>query len=309
MSNVLTQTIVYVVLLFAGYGFKKAGIFKVEDTDFLKKVILYLTMPAMAVNGLKDLELQPSFLWCFLVGFGTSTILMLVGMAATRKKAPEEKVMYLFNLNTYNIGNFAIPFLTGLLSTDGFAALCLFDIGVAIYLYGIDYSLAEAVKGGKSAVKGGKSRFSLKFLLKKIFTSPITDMYLLMILLAALHLRLPEPVLKLASVMGNANAFLAMLSIGILFELKLDRKNLWEMVKFFALRYGTILVIMAGVILFIPFSPDIRQAICVLLAAPVASIAPLLTQNAGGDGAKAAQINSVSILLGIAGMMIVYALV
>ena len=302
MSNVLTQTIVYVVLLFAGYGFKKAGIFKVEDTDFLKKVILYLTMPAMAVNGLKDLELQPSFLWCFLVGFGTSTILMLVGMAATRKKAPEEKVMYLFNLNTYNIGNFAIPFLTGLLSTDGFAALCLFDIGVAIYLYGIDYSLAEAVKGGKS-------RFSLKFLLKKIFTSPITDMYLLMILLSALHLRLPEPILKLASVMGNANAFLAMLSIGILFELKLDRKNLWEMVKFFALRYGTILVIMAGVILFIPFSPDIRQAICVLLAAPVASIAPLLTQNAGGDGAKAAQINSVSILLGIAGMMIVYALV
>lgn len=302
MSNVLTQTIVYVVLLFAGYGFKKAGIFKVEDTDFLKKVILYLTMPAMAVNGLKDLELQPSFLWCFLVGFGTSTILMLVGMAATRKKAPEEKVMYLFNLNTYNIGNFAIPFLTGLLSTDGFAALCLFDIGVAIYLYGIDYSLAEAVKGGKS-------RFSLKFLLKKIFTSPITDMYLLMILLAALHLRLPEPVLKLASVMGNANAFLAMLSIGILFELKLDRKNLREMVKFFALRYGTILAIMAGVILFIPFSPDIRQAICVLLAAPVASIAPLLTQNAGGDGAKAAQINSISILLGIAGMMIVYALV
>ena len=48
MSNVLTQTIVYVILLFAGYGFKKAGIFKVEDTDFLKKVILYLTMPAMA---------------------------------------------------------------------------------------------------------------------------------------------------------------------------------------------------------------------------------------------------------------------
>ena len=302
MSNVLTQTIVYVILLFAGYGFKKAGIFKVEDTDFLKKVILYLTMPAMAVNGLKDLELQPSFLWCFLVGFGTSTILMLVGMAVTRRKSPEERVLYLFNFNTYNIGNFAIPFLTGLISTEGFAALCLFDIGVAIYLYGIDYSLAEAVKGGKGS-------FSLKFLLKKIFTSPITDMYLLMILLAALHLRLPDPILKLASVMGNANAFLAMLSIGILFELNLEKKNLRDMVKFFVLRYGTILLIMAGVILFIPFSQDIRQAICVLLMAPVASIAPLLTMNAGGDGAKAAQINSVSILIGIAGMMVVYALV
>ena len=301
MSNVLTQNIVYVILLFAGYGFKKAGIFKVEDTDFLKKVILYLTMPAMAVNGLKDLELQPSFLRCFLVGFGTSTILMLVGMAVTRRKSPEERVLHLFNFNTYNIGNFAIPFLTGLISTEGFAALCLFDIGVAIYLYGIDYSLAEAVKGGKGS-------FSLKFLLKKIFTSPITDMYLLMILLAALHLRLPDSILKLASVMGNANAFLAMLSIGILFELNLEKENLWDMVKFFALRYGTIVLIMAGVILFIPFSQDIRQAICVLLMAPVASIAPLLTMNAGGDGAKAAQINSVSIFIGIAGMMVVYAL-
>lgn len=209
--------------------------------------------------------------------------------------------MYLFNFNTYNIGNFAIPFLTGLISTEGFAALCLFDIGVAIYLYGIDYSLAEAVKGGKGS-------FSLKFLLKKIFTSPITDMYLLMILLAALHLRLPDSILKLASVMGNANAFLAMLSIGILFELNLEKENLWDMVKFFALRYGTILLIMAGVIRFIPFSQDIRQAICVLLMAPVASIAPLLTMNAGGDGAKAAQINSVSIFIGIAGMMVVYAL-
>ena len=53
MSNVLTQTIVYLLLLFIGYGFKKAGIFKVEDSDFLKSVILYITMPAAAVNGLK----------------------------------------------------------------------------------------------------------------------------------------------------------------------------------------------------------------------------------------------------------------
>ncbi|HJB81883.1 MAG TPA: hypothetical protein H9711_01870 [Candidatus Mediterraneibacter intestinavium] len=34
-----------------------------------------------------------------------------------------------------------------------------------------------------------------------------------MILLAALSIRLPAPILKLAEVAGNANAFLAMLSI------------------------------------------------------------------------------------------------
>ncbi|HIY17135.1 MAG TPA: hypothetical protein H9839_07335, partial [Candidatus Intestinimonas stercorigallinarum] len=85
MSNVLTQTIVYLLLLFIGYAFKRAGIFKIEDSNFLKSVILYITMPAAAVNGMKDLELQTSFLWCFLIGFATCGLLMAVGMAASRK--------------------------------------------------------------------------------------------------------------------------------------------------------------------------------------------------------------------------------
>lgn len=147
MSNVFTQTVVYLVLLFLGYGFKKAGIFKVDDTKFLKSVILYITMPATAVNGLKDLELQTSFLWCFLIGFVTCTVLLAVGMAASRKSDADGKLQYLFSFNSFNVGNFAIPFLTGLISTNGFAALCLFDIAVAIFLYGVDYSLAESRKG------------------------------------------------------------------------------------------------------------------------------------------------------------------
>lgn len=300
MSNVLTQTVVYVALLFLGYGFKRAGVFKVEDTKFLKNVILYITMPATAVNGLKDLELQSSFLWCFLIGFVTCAVLLAVGMAVSRKGSSDTKLQYLFSFNSFNVGNFAIPFLTGLISTNGFAALCLFDIAVAIFLYGVDYSLAESRKGGG---------FSAKLLLKKIFCSPVTDAYLIMIFLAAVQIRLPGPVLKLAGVAGNANAFLAMLSIGILFEWNLDRKNRKMLFGFFGLRYLVLLLLAACVVWFVPFPHDIRQAVCVLMMAPVASIAPLLTEHAGGDGAKAAQINSVSILLGILMMMLMYAVI
>ena len=299
MSNVATQTIVYLALLFLGYGFKQLGIFRTEDAGFLKSVILYITMPAAAVNGLKALELQPSFLWCFLIGFATCSILMAVGMFASRKASASDKLLFLFSFNSFNVGNFAIPFLNGLISDNGFAALCLFDISVAIFLYGIDYSVAESRKG-----QGGG--FSPKLLLKKLFCSPITDAYLIMLLLAALHLRLPSPILKLAEVAGNANAFLAMLSIGILFELSLDKKSLRTLLKFFSLRYVTVLLIAGAVLLFVPFPPDIRQAVCVLLMAPVASVAPLLTVNAGGDGGNAAQANSLSILIGIVMMMVVY---
>ena len=90
MSNVFTQTVVYLALLFLGYGFKKAGIFKVEDTKFLKSVILYITMPATAVNGLKDLELQTSFLWCFLIGFVTCTVLLAWEWPLPERVTPTE---------------------------------------------------------------------------------------------------------------------------------------------------------------------------------------------------------------------------
>lgn len=300
MGNVLTQTVVYVLLLAVGYGFKKAGIFKPEDSAFLKSVILYITMPAVAINGMKDLQLQSSFAWCFLTGLVTCTALMAVGLAASRGQTLKTRIFYLFNMNSFNVGNFAIPFLTGLISENGFAALCLFDIAVAMYLYGVSYSMADMFNGA-----GG---VSIRQLLKKIVCSPIIDAYLLMLLLAALNLRLPAPVLRLAEVAGGANAFLAMLSIGILFELKVDRRNLMEYLKFFALRYGTALLIAAGVYFLLPLPADIRQALCVLLMAPVASVAPLLTRERGGDGARSAQINSISILTSIAMMVAMYAI-
>ena len=45
-----------------------------------------------------------------------------------------------------------------------------------------------------------------------------------------------------------------------------------------------------------------------LLPVMAASVAPLLTSNAGGDAAKAAEVNSVGILLGMVMMVAAYAL-
>ena len=300
MGNVLTQAAVYLALLAAGYLFKRAGVFRQQDAGFLKSVILYITMPAVAVNWLKELELQPSFLWCFLIGCAACGALTVVGVALTRKAPLGRRLAYLFSINSFNVGNFAIPFLTGLISADGFAALCLFDIACTIFLYGVDFGLAEGFKG-----TGG---FTPKVLLKKLFTSPITMAYFIMIALAAARLRLPAPVLKLAEVCAGANGFLAMLSIGILFEFRFEKQGFGQIAKFFLARYGTTAALAACVLAFAPLPADIRQAVCVLLMAPVASVAPLMTQNAGGDAARAAQINSLGIPLGIVMMTAMYAI-
>lgn len=300
MNNALTQAAVYLALLAAGYGCKRAGLFRVEDSDFIRSAILYITMPAVAVNGLAELTLQPSFLWCFLAGLAACAVLIAIGLLSSRRAPLGDRLAYLFSMSNFNIGNFAIPFLTGLVSDDGFVALCLFDIAVAISLYGVCCSLAEGLRGRK----GG---FSLKLLAAKLFTSPVTDAYLVMLALAALGLRLPGPVLRLAQVAANANAFLAMISIGILFEFRFRREDLGAFVRFFLLRYGTAVALAAAVILLLPLPADIRQAVCVLLMAPVGSVGPLLTRNTGGNTTLAAQLNSISIPIGIVMMVLMYA--
>ena len=100
---------------------------------------------------------------------------------------------------------------------------------------------------------------------------------------------------------GGANAFLAMLSIGILFDIKLPKTGLKDLVLLLVTRYGLKFAMAFGMLL-LPFPAAIRQGLAVVLVAPIASSAPLLTENAGADGKLAAVANSLSIPLSILSM-------
>ena len=104
-------------------------------------------------------------------------------------------------------------------------------------------------------------------------------------------------VLELTNVVGNANSFLAMLCIGILFQFKLNRDQWKIVIKLLSLRKIVCVSISLLVYLFIPLPNDIKIAICVVLMAPCAGAAPALTESSGADGTVAAVINSISIPL------------
>ena len=53
-----------------------------------------------------------------------------------------------------------------------------------------------------------------------------------------LHLSLPAPVLNIAQLVANANAFLAMLMLGVGFKLSGDRTQMSKIVKMLGVRYG-----------------------------------------------------------------------
>ena len=212
-----------------------------------------------------------------------------MGQLVCKNKTPSERAVFVFSTNCFNIGTFAIPFLSGLISADGFAAICVFDISVALMCYGVNVSIANSIMGD--------GKVSIKKVIKKICTSPVFITYFALIIFSIVKIKIPELVLELTVVVGNANSFLAMLCIGILFQFRLNKAQ-WKIVlKLLSLRTIVCLLISIGVYFLIPLPEDIKIALCVILVAPCPGAAPALTEGAGADGTIAAVINSISIPL------------
>lgn len=291
-EKILTKIFIYVTILLIGYIGKRVGVFKKEHTKFLSYVISYITLPAAIISGFQDVTLSPVLLIGLAIGLFTNILLLILGQVVSRKRSIEEKIVFAFSTNCFNIGSFAIPFLTELITPEGFASICVFDISVALMCFGVNVSIANSLVGNNGKIK-------VLQVVKKICTSPVFITYITLIVLTLLKVKLPTIVLELTSVAGGANAFLAMLSIGILFQFKLSKEK-WKVVGILlTLRIVILICISLIVYFFIPLPEDIKLAICVVLMAPCPGAAPSLTEGNGGDGTLSAVINSISIPISI----------
>ena len=287
---ILSKIFIYVIILVIGYTGKIFNVFKREHTKFLNNIICYITLPAAIINGFLGLEITPILFLGFILGLVSNIILLVLGQIISKNKTPNEKVIFIFSANCFNIGNFAIPFLSGLISVDGFAAICIFDISVALMCYGVNVAVANSIMGNDGKIK-------IKDVIKKICTTPVFITYVVLIFISLLKFEIPQLFLDLTEVVGNANAFLAMLSIGILFQFKLSKDG-WKIVlKLLSLRVVVCSILVLVTYFFLPFPIDMKIALCVVLMAPCPGAGPTLTESVGADGSISAVINSISIPL------------
>lgn len=293
---------VYLAVLAGGYLLKRAGLFRVRDARFLSAVIMNITLPAAIVKGFAGVELSGVLLLTFVFSFLVSLTLVCTGAVLSRGRPAVERGTTILNTNTFNCGNFAIPFLSGVVSSESFAAMCMFDVGAAIFTYGPNAAVAQRAMGG------GKGRGAgLGSVLKKLFTTPTFLVYVAMVALSLLHWELPGFVMNVAVMAGNANSFLAMLCIGILFEVRFPREGRATVARVLAGRY-TVCALAAVVLwLWLPVPREVARTLVVMLFAPVASCAPMITIENGCDGTVAAVINSISMVLSITIMTLLLA--
>lgn len=133
--------------------------------------------------------------------------------------------------------------------------------------------------------------------------------YLLMILLSALHWTLPAPVLTLAKIVGDANAFLAMLVIGVGFQLGGERSQIAAVARILLPRYGMGIALAAISFFLLPLPLAYRQVLAVLFVGPIASAAPGFTAELKNDYGLSSAVNSLSILTSICLILLTLTLV
>ena len=294
IGEVLMKALAFVAIIAMGYGLKRAGVFHAKDFYLISKIVIKITLPAAIVANFSKITMESSMLILCVLGLACNGLLLTVAYCINLTKSRKQKTFDMLNMTGYNIGNFTMPFVQSFLGPVGFAATSLFDAGNSVMCTGVTFSLASTVSGG-----GQEGAGSVKTVLRTLVSSIPFDAYVIMTLLTVFHLRLPRVVILFAETAGGANAFLALLMIGIGFEIRMDKDKVAEIVKVLAIRYGIALAFSLGFFFLLPFPLEIRQALAVVVLAPVSSVSPAFTGKIGGDVELSSAINSLTIVISV----------
>ena len=292
MAEILMKAAAFVAIIFMGYGLRRVGFFKREDFYLLSKIVLKITLPAAIVTNFAGMELQPSMLFLALLGFLGGVIFILLAVVVNAGRGREQRAFDILNLSGYNIGNFTMPFAQSFLGPVGVVTTSLFDSGNALICLGGAYSIAVMSKGEKGS-------FSVMNIVKTLLRSVPFDMYLLMTVLSLAHLKLPAFVVSFSGIVGQANAFMAMLMIGVGFQLSGDKSQMGQIVKILVIRYSVSAALAAAFYFLLPMALEYRQALAILAFSPIASAAPAFTGMMKGDVGLSSAVNSLSIVISI----------
>ena len=291
MFDILTKAGCYIAIILLGMLLRAAGFFKEEDFPVLSKIVVKITLPAAIIASAAGREVDPAMLYLALLGFGGGVIYMIVGYLLGKRGDKASQAFGLLNLPGYNIGTFALPFTQSFLGVTGMLTTSIFDVGNAFICLGGAYGVASAIKAGNG--------FDWKRVLKALSRSAPFLVYVITMSMNLLHIPIPAFVASCAGIIGNGNAFLAMLMIGVGFKLDLQKAQLGLIGKMLLCRYTVATLLALAYYFLLPFDLEVRQTLVILSFAPIGSAVPGFTSELGGDVGLSCSINSMAILISI----------
>ena len=300
MSAIFTRGGILFCVIVLGYVLKRTGFLPRDSFKVLSKIVLNLTLPCAVISSMAQMELSLDLLGMTLFAFVCCGILVGLGYLLGRGKDKKLQLLNMFNFSGFNIGCFAMPFVSGQLGVATVIAVCMFDVGNSMWTNGGTNTLAVLVKGEEPPKLGN--------VLKNFFGRPAIIVYIVMPILAALNITLPAPIIEGVSFIGSANSFLAMMIIGLGMELSFDKTKIGWLVRTFFIRFGLATAFAAAAYFLLPFSNDIKLAAMLAVFAPGTTIAIVFTERHGCDVGLASSWNTISILCSLVFMTAIMAM-
>ena len=293
----LTKPMSYVLVIVLGYCLKRAGFLKREDQSVLSKIMINVTLPCAIIQGFAGFERDVRLFLIVGIGLLCAFLPMLLMYLTTRGVDTRLRAYRMLNIGGYNIGCFSLPLVQAFFGSQGVVAACMFDTGNAVMMTGGSYAMTSTL-----LKTGGEHQESARDILLKFLRSTPCDTYMILFALAAANIPIPKIVFDMTLPAGNANGFIAMLIIGLMFEPAADKSLLRETMREMACRYA-FAAVSAAACFIMPFDPVVKKTLAVLCFAPLSSLAPIYTGRCHGDTALAGFTNSVSIAISLVSMM------
>ena len=294
----LMKPMSYVLFIVLGFLLKRAGLFGKDDHRLISRILIHVTLPCTIVRAFSDVSPDMQMFMIVGIGFLLALLPMLFIYVTTRGVDTRLRAYRMLNIGGYNVGCFSLPLIEVFFGSAGVVTACMFDMGNAVVMTGGSYAMTSTL-----LKIGGREKESAGDILMKFVKSPPFDTYVLMFVLLVLNIRLPEFIFTLAQPAANANAFLSMLMIGMMFEPVMERGMRDELVRELTIRYALAALFALACWFLTPFEPVVRRTLTVLCFAPLSSLAPIYTDRCGSDTALSSLSNSVSIAVSLIIMM------
>lgn len=292
MSEVLVRAFSLILIMISGFLIKRIGWVGKEHFSIFSKIVLRYTLPCAIITSFNSMNVDTSLLIYTGIGIGVNILAAIVGYLTGRSGGRKGQAFHILNTGSFNIGAFTLPYISSFLGAEGVVRTSLFDVGNSIGAAGINYSIAKSLADDTK-------KMTFLGVVKNMLTSVIFCTYLGMFLLRLLHISFPAPVITFTGIVGQANTFLAMLMIGIGFEIQLDRSKLRKVITILASRYLITISVVILIYLYLPVSIEGKRILSIALFSPIAAMTSGFTQEINGDVTTSSFMTSLSTIVSI----------
>lgn len=292
MGSVLLRAFSFALIICIGAFLRNKKIVGPDAGHTAQVLMLNVTLPAAVITNFASLDrMELSMMVLPLLGASLSFGIMLLMMAFLRNASRDDKISYCNVVPGTNIGNFCLPFVQYFFPAAGAVSLCLYDVGNTVFCLGGGHAAICAYAGGKT-----QEKFQLKKLLKTLFSSFPLDLYLALFVLSLLGIRPPMVLADFAEPIADANAFMAMMMLGLTFHVEAKLVYFKKIFCMLLTRYFVAAVVSLGVWFLLPMDVITREVLIIILFGPVNTVAGAYAAMADGDSGLVSCVTSLSIL-------------